>query len=210
MPDVKNLISGMNDVHKEYYRWKSIFKIIAANNRKQKDTMWKQVTKSKKWLKDHNIIVLKADKSKALVLLKKETYTSMMQTYINDTECERIDDGFVNKLQARVKRFTQTCLARELNLNRAVAPSPDTPRLFAFAKTHKDTPSLRPVLDKARSPTRELDAAVHKHIIHDLNNYPWTVKNPQELLDALRPLNLTDQAYITVLDFVSLYPSIKI
>ncbi|XP_023231476.1 uncharacterized protein LOC111631461 [Centruroides sculpturatus] len=210
MPDLENLITGMSEVHKEYYRWKSAFKIQQANNRIQDERNWKQIHKSKKWLADNNIVVLKADKSKALVLLQRNTYVSMMQKYINDTECEPIEDGFVNKLQARVKKFTQTPFARELGISRAVVPSPDTPRLFAFAKTHKDKPALRPILDKARSPTRMLDTAIHKHIAHSLNNYPWSVRNSAELLEALRPLSINDRTYITVLDFVSLYPSIKI
>ncbi|XP_067126930.1 uncharacterized protein [Centruroides vittatus] len=88
--------------------------------------------------------------------------------------------------------------------------SHDATKKLVAALNKRNDIRVRPVLDKARSPTRELDAAVHKRIIHDLNNYPWTVRNPQELLDVLRPLNVTDRAYITVLDFVSLYPSIKI
>ncbi|XP_023209410.1 uncharacterized protein LOC111612432 [Centruroides sculpturatus] len=133
-----------------------------------------------------------------------------MQTYIVDTDCEPIDELYVNRLQAWVKRFMQTPFAREWKLNRAVVASPDTPRLFAFAKTHKESLSLRPVLDKARSPTRLLDSAVHKRIYDHLSNYPWIIKNSTDLIDTLRPVTITEDACITVFDFVSLYTSIKI
>ncbi|XP_067118199.1 uncharacterized protein [Centruroides vittatus] len=133
-----------------------------------------------------------------------------MQKYINDTECENIDDGFLQRLQARVKRLTQTNFAKEWGLRNAVVASPAIPRLFAFAKTHKETPSLRPILDKANSPTKPLEMAVHKIIHERMNAYPWTIKNSLELIDALRAINPTGTTCITILDFKALYPSIKI
>ncbi|XP_023234359.1 uncharacterized protein LOC111633935 [Centruroides sculpturatus] len=134
----------------------------------------------------------------------------MMQGYIRDTDCESIEEGYLHKLQVHVKRFTQTAFAREWGLNRAWIASPDTPRLFAFAKTHKEYPSIRPILDKARSPTRALENEVHKRIYDHINDYNWSIRNPIELIEELKNLSITDSTYITVLDFVSLYPSIKI
>ncbi|XP_067132619.1 uncharacterized protein [Centruroides vittatus] len=210
MPDVEHLITGLPEAQKEFYRWKVVSKISENNKRRQDDGFWSLIHASRKWLRQQNNVILRADKSKSLVLMKRCTYEAMMQRYINDTDCENAEDGYLQRLQARVKRFTQTKLAGEWGLRRAVVASPDVPRLFAFAKTHKDLPSLRPVLDKARSPTRALESAIHKLVCDQMRAYPWAIRNPIELVESLRVLTTTESTCITVLDFVSLFPSIKI
>ncbi|XP_067121815.1 uncharacterized protein [Centruroides vittatus] len=46
--------------------------------------------------------------------------------------------------------------------------------------------------------------------MNHLMDYNLIVKNPTELIDILKQTQLTDGALITVLDFVSLYPSIRL
>ncbi|XP_067122222.1 uncharacterized protein [Centruroides vittatus] len=102
------------------------------------------------------------------------------------------------------------CPTNLTGLNRAVVASPDTPRLFAFAKTHKPTPALRPILDKARAPTRILENKLHFILARHLEDYSLTVKNSRELVDELKSTQITENAHVTVFDFQALYPSIKL
>ncbi|XP_067123354.1 uncharacterized protein [Centruroides vittatus] len=209
MPDIERMVRGLDEVYKEHYRWRAAMK-INHSRRNEKVNLWWQIRRTKKWLAEERIILLRADKNRALVLLKEETYKTMMMQYIADTECEQVTDNYVNKLQARVVRFTSTPLAKAQGLDRAVVASPDTPRLFAFAKTHKPTPALRPILDKARAPTRILENKLHRILAGHLEQYALTVKNSRELVDALKHTQLTESAHLTVLDFQALYPSIKL
>ncbi|XP_067119305.1 uncharacterized protein [Centruroides vittatus] len=209
MPDIERMVCGMDEVSKEHYRWKAAMR-ISGNRRCRKGNIWMHIRKTKKWLAEERIILLRADKNRALVLLKEETYKTMLRQYIVDTNSEQVADNYVDRLHARVVRFTCTPLAKAQGLGRAVVASPDTPRLFAFAKTHKPTPALRPILDKARAPTRLLETELHRILARHLQDYPLTVKNSRELVDALKRTQVTESAHVTVLDFQALYPSIKI
>ncbi|XP_023236872.1 uncharacterized protein LOC111635958 [Centruroides sculpturatus] len=209
MPDIEMLINGLSDTRKEYYRWKAAFTFCSVNWTRD-DKWWRILRKTRKWLTDERIMVLKADKNKSLVLLKEATYRSLMQRYIDDTDCEPTDDGYIDKLQSRVSRFTRTSLAMKWGLSKAVVAAPDVPRLFAFAKTHKQTPSLRPVLDKARSPMRLLEKAVHNIAAERLRGYKFSTTNSAEFVEVLRRVKVGEDLHITVLDFVSLFPSIRL
>ncbi|XP_067125082.1 uncharacterized protein [Centruroides vittatus] len=209
MPDIERMVCGMDEVSKEHYRWKAAMR-ISGNRRCRKGNIWMHIRKTKKWLAEERIILLRADKNRALVLLKEETYKTMLRQYIVDTNSERVADNYVDRLHARVVRFTCTPLAKAQGLGRAVVASSDTPRLFAFAKTHKPTPALRSILDKARAPTRLLETELHRILARHLQDYPLTVKNSRELVDALKRTQVTENAHVTVLDFQALYPSIKI
>ncbi|XP_023217403.1 uncharacterized protein LOC111619816 [Centruroides sculpturatus] len=113
-----------------------------------------------------------------------------MQRYIDDTDCEPIDDSYIDKLQSRVSRFTRTSLAIKWGLSKVVVASPDVPRLFTFTKTHKQTLSLRPVLDKARSPTRLLEKAVHNIAAERLKGYKFATTNSADFVELLRRIKL--------------------
>ncbi|XP_023240403.1 uncharacterized protein LOC111638866 [Centruroides sculpturatus] len=84
--------------------------------------------------------------------------------------------------------------------------SPDTPKLFGFAKTHKSGQQIRPVVDKNRAPTQQLEKLTHSLISPYLHDYPYAV-NSSEQLAYLKQVDNPPQ-FLTVFDFKSLYPSI--
>ncbi|XP_067145331.1 uncharacterized protein [Centruroides vittatus] len=133
----------------------------------------------------------------------------MLQNHIQATQSNTADPSAISNLQARMKRFATSKLAKRMGFHNIVTPAPDTPRMFAFAKTHKPGKELRPVVDKARAPTFLLEKATHKLLIPHLQGYPHTVTNPADLANTLKWLP-TPPKFITVLDFKSLYPSIKL
>ncbi|XP_023209972.1 uncharacterized protein LOC111639723 [Centruroides sculpturatus] len=171
---------------------------------------WSYVKRSKKWLQSNNITMVKSDKSKAVVIMLRATYVSALHQYIVDTQCQPADTSYTTRLQSRVGRFTRTGLATILGLQNAVVSSPDTPRLFAFAKTHKPGHKLRPVIDKARSPTFILEKRIHHLLQNHLNSYGLTVSDSNALLAKLHKLKLNGNEYLTVFDFVSMFPSIRL
>ncbi|XP_023231202.1 uncharacterized protein LOC111631234 [Centruroides sculpturatus] len=89
-----------------------------------------------------------------------------------------------------------------------VMDAPDTPKLFAFIKTHKQGHKLRPIVDKATAPTCKLEAFLHDFISPKLQDYRYSISNPAELIVFLK--NTEKPAYISVMDFRSLYPSIEL
>ncbi|XP_067133444.1 uncharacterized protein [Centruroides vittatus] len=141
-----------------------------------------------------------------MVLMKQHIYNKLLMEYINPTQCEKVDTNTVEKLHARLKRFSNTKLAKRLAIKNIVMDSPDTPRLFGFAKTHKQDQQICPVVDKVRAPTHKLEEFTHRLIAPHLEDYQFTVTNSQCLIELLKQIDTPPQ-FITVLDFKSLYPS---
>ncbi|XP_023211232.1 uncharacterized protein LOC111614086 [Centruroides sculpturatus] len=84
--------------------------------------------------------------------------------------------------------------------------SQEVPKLFAFAKTHKEGQQFCPVVDKANAPTRKLEKAIHNIIGLHLNGSTFSISD----VELINQLKLITSDCIMVLDFKSLYPSIKI
>ncbi|XP_023211552.1 uncharacterized protein LOC111614415 [Centruroides sculpturatus] len=116
----------------------------------------------------------------------------------------------MEKLQARVKRFTTTPPAKELGIKNIIVQSPSTPKLFGFAKTHKKNKDIRPVVDKAYAPTILLEKWLHNFVWKHAPNNPYSVKQPLEVLNKMANINSQEVKYMTVLDYKALYPSVKL
>ncbi|XP_067139197.1 uncharacterized protein [Centruroides vittatus] len=212
MPGVEDLIRNLSETRKEYFRWKAHFWMRRYNLKKhgKEAEYMNALRKSRKWLRENNIVFLRADKNRALVLMKRNSYTAILQKYIRDTECEEIGKDFVDKTQSRVHRFTRTGLARKLQLDNATVTSPMVPRLFAYAKTHKQGIELRPILDKANAPARMIERKIHLLLSKHLEGYQFTVSDSTQMIEAICNCQPSPGAWITILDFKAMYPSIKL
>ncbi|XP_023222115.1 uncharacterized protein LOC111623680 [Centruroides sculpturatus] len=208
IPDVERVIQGMPKIQKEYYRWRATFKVKNFKESTQTCHFKKELTNAVRWGRDNRITFTKADKTKALVVMKRDTYERGLREYIEDTRCVEQESKTIEKLHTRVKRFSKSALAKSLGMQDIVMDAPDTPKLFAFAKTHKQGQKLRPVVDKAKSPTRKLEAALHRIIAPQLQGYRYTISDSSELIEILK--HTEQPACISIMDFRSLYPSIEL
>ncbi|XP_067119191.1 uncharacterized protein [Centruroides vittatus] len=210
MPEIEQAIEGLSEIKKETFRWEVAFKIKHANSKKDSDPIWYYIRKTKEWLKANNIVLTRADKSKDLVVMNRSTYDNLMLKYIKDTQCITAHPSAIEKLQARIKKFAITPLAKELGLTKVVVHSPSIPRLFGFAKTHKKDKALRPVVDKGCAPTILLERLVNGFVNKYLPQSPYSIKQPLDLLQKMANMNPQEIKYMTVLDFKALYPSVKL
>ncbi|XP_067132869.1 uncharacterized protein [Centruroides vittatus] len=142
--------------------------------------------------------------------MNRSTYDNLMLKYIKDTQCITAHPSAIEKLQARIKKFAITPLAKELGLTKIVVHSPSTPRLFGFAKTHKTDKALRPVVDKGCASTILLERLVNGFVNKYLPQSPYSIKQPLDLLQKMANMNPQEIKYMTVLDFKTLYPSVKL
>ncbi|XP_067141704.1 uncharacterized protein [Centruroides vittatus] len=209
IPDLELLVKSLPDTQKEYYRWLATLRMKKTKEQPGVIELRNKLRRTSEWMQRNGIILTRADKSKTLVLMRRSTYRQGLREYINIIQCEKANENVVDKIQNKVKRFANSKLAKRLALGNIIVDSPDTPRLFAFAKTHKMGQQLRPIVDKIRAPTRKLEKAIHNLLSPHLKDYPYTIDNPVELIHLLRVVPSTPQ-YITVLDFKSMYPSVEL
>ncbi|XP_067119750.1 uncharacterized protein [Centruroides vittatus] len=202
------ILKGLPEKQREYYRWMATFKLRQTKESAEVYSLRDKLRRTSRWLRHNRITLVRADKDKRLVLMKRDTYERHLNEYIRETQCTEVQEDYIDKLQSRVKRLANSKLASKLNLKNIIVDAPDAPKLFAFAKTHKQEQKLRPVVDKARAPTQILEKATHNLLTAHLEDYEFTISNSIELIQQLK--TLSSPVYATVLDFRSLYPSIEL
>ncbi|XP_067129075.1 uncharacterized protein [Centruroides vittatus] len=201
----------MNTTGQDYIRWKARFS--SANERKsnlEARRFHSCIEMSRQWLQMNDIVLIKADKSKGVVLTKRDSYNHKLHEYIRTTECQHAPNKYMESLQQRVKKFSLTPLARILRMHNSVLQAPKTPRIFAFGKTHKPGYQIRPVIEKCGSPTFAIEKQLVKFIRPKIQEYPYAIQNAVQLVEKLNNITLKDKEYMTVMDFKSLFPSIRL
>ncbi|XP_067124827.1 uncharacterized protein [Centruroides vittatus] len=205
--EIERGLLGMDEIEKEYFRWKAAFRSEKyAGKRKE----WTDIKRAKKWLTDNGLIITRADKSKHLVVMKKQRYVEALEDYIRKTEYERVEHDIVRKIEGKVKRLEKSPLASIFPfLKGAHVTNPGVPRLFGFAKTHKTNKEIRPVVEKCKGPTYKLEKRMHSYLSELIGDHQFVTKNPMNVVQELQGLALMDNEVGSVMDFESMYPSIK-
>ncbi|XP_067143101.1 uncharacterized protein [Centruroides vittatus] len=195
----------------DYYRWKTrIYAEKVKRNNSTNIVFQQRIKETKEWLQKNDVVLLKADKSKGLVLIKRSSYREKLNEYIDSTECHLAPNNYLEALQQRVIRFTLTPLAKLLHMDAATLQAPRTPRMFAFGKTHKTGSQLRPVVEKCNALTFKIEKVLLKFIQSNMQVSPFSIKNSIELIQKLEDVTLMNEECLTVLDYKALYPSIKL
>ncbi|XP_067133582.1 uncharacterized protein [Centruroides vittatus] len=201
----------MNPTRQDYIRWKTRFRSANERNSNLEARRFHNcIERSRQWLQMNDVVLIKADKSKGVVLIKRDSYNHKLLDYIRTTECQHAPDKYMESLQQRVKKFSLTPLARILRLHNSVLQAPKTPRIFAFGKTHKPNCQIRPVIEKCGSPTFALEKQLVKFIQPKIQEYPFAIQNAVQLVEKLNSITLKNNEYMTVMDFKSLFPSIRL
>ncbi|XP_067134109.1 uncharacterized protein [Centruroides vittatus] len=207
--EIERGISGLDPLEKEYLRWKTVIKDRMAW-RKGCDA-GKYIKLTKCWLRENDLVTTRADKSKTLVIMKRQTYNDALDDYIKKTECERVDEKIIDSVDRRVKKLEKAKITNLLPfLKNCRNPRPGMPRLFAFAKTHKEGKEVRPIVERCRGPTFFLEKRLHRFLTSQLENNVYVAKDPRDVVNEIQDLILMDNEVGTVMDYESLYPSIKI
>ncbi|XP_023211038.1 uncharacterized protein LOC111613924 [Centruroides sculpturatus] len=143
--------------------------------------------------------------------MRRHTYNNELHNYIKKTECEIVGDKIVGPLDRRVRKVERSGLSAVLPfLKKCRNPRPGTPRLFAFAKTHKTGMQLRPVVEKCRGPTFILVKRLHEYLSSHLDNDSLVAQDPLIVVKEIQGISLMEDEVATVLHYESMYPSVMI
>lgn len=215
IPAVEKVMQPFSDLEAEHSRWT----FIAEHKKKHlhKNVSPKaalcpnyyNVNQVLSWLLRAEITLTREDKSKKLVMLKKDTYERFIQQFIIDSKADTLTKDPTLKLDAAVSKFIKNPMLPSF-LDKKRVPNPACPRIFTYIKTHKDPISARPIVEKFRSPTYYLEKTVAKWCQSKLDDYPYTINSSQEFLGRLRLVNTNGAEVMSVLDFESLYPSLNL
>ena len=176
--------------------------------------------KEKEALKNlHNrtdIIITKADKGGAVVIMDTETYIAEAERQLNDTFYYKRLPHDVTDLHEEKVRQTLSNLKSTCNLENKIAeglmPSDSkTPNFYLLPKIHKDQrpPPGRPVVNSINSPTSNISKYVDHKLQPVVTKLPSYVKDTTDFIKKLETIKTApDNCYLITMDVKSLYTNI--
>ncbi|XP_023240139.1 uncharacterized protein LOC111638620 [Centruroides sculpturatus] len=198
-----------NEVERDYFRWKMVFRKKERHQVECKEGL--NIKYTKEWLTKNQLVLTKADKTKQMVIMKRGRYNEAIKDYIRKTECDIVDEKIVTVTNNRVKKLEKTPLAKHMTLlKKSHNPCSRIPRIFAFAKTHKESKEIRPVVEKCSAPTFILKRRLKMYIYEDLEDNMFVAHDPNKLVKELQELVLMNDEVGKVMDFESMYPSMNL
>jgi len=204
--------------------------ILGSMKKKVKPNLTKEEIKALEELKTNpEIVIKKADKDGALVVLKTESYKAMGQAHLKDgntykvllnpqEELERVQEEsklLVSRFYCldspTGKRSSFTAAQRDALL----AHKPSIPHWYVLPKTHKKIDEEigswpgRPVLSGCCAPTRPVDRLLTTFLSPLLELLPERLQDTTHFLRKLKTApRLQGESFLFSFDIVSLYPSI--
>ena len=132
-----------------------------------------------------DIVITKADKGGAVVIMDTESYIAEAERQLNDTKYYKtlphdVTDLHEEKVKQSLKTLTRTCDLKD-NIAEGLAPtSSKTPKFYLLPKIHKKQrpPPGRPVINSINSPTSNIS----KYVDHQL--HPIVTKLPSYVKDT--------------------------
>ncbi|XP_037773962.1 uncharacterized protein LOC119570191 [Penaeus monodon] len=204
--------------------------IIEASKRKVRPNLTKKEILALEELKTNpNIVIKKADKDGALVVLKTENYRAMGQAHLRDENTYKPLPNPQEELQ-RVQAEGKILVSRFYCLDSPtgkkssfsaaqrdalLAHKASIPHWYILPKTHKKRDEEtgiwpgRPVLSGCCAPTRPVDRLLTTFLSPLLDLLPERLQDTTHFLRKLREApRLEGEFYLFSFDIVSLYPSI--
>lgn len=184
---------------------------ILASAKSPDDNLTKDEKKALRSLKDdNNIIILRADKGNATVVMDRTEYETKIKCMLNDTKTYlTLKADPAKKCETKMKNLLSGMKERipDKTYKHLCTTDGTTPRLYGVPKIHKDGIPLRPIISYIGSPTYQLS----KHLVTILSplvgNTTQHLRNSKEWVDIAQQL-MIDEEELVSFDVVSLFTSI--
>ena len=161
-----------------------------------------------------NILVLKADKGNATVVMNSEEYVSKVRTLLADTNVYK---PVPYNPTARVTRHIRAMINEhqdvftEDDYNRLYRPKPvQPPKLYGLPKIHKSNIPLRPIVSQINSPTYNLAKHVAGVLQPLVGNTPSFVKDSVHFRDIVKSIRLEPGDIMVSFDVESLFTNVPL
>lgn len=156
------------------------------------------------------VVVLKADKGGAVVILDKEDYVCKMTDHLNCGSYKMLSSNPIPKIMKDVKKIISDSNLDE-KLKKKLLPSCETvPRIYGLPKIHKEGVPLRPIVNTIGSPTYELAKYVAKILKPLVGNTDSFIKDSQDFVNLIKNERLEHDDILVSFDVVSLFTKIPL
>lgn len=165
--------------------------------------------------RDSSIIILRADKGNATVVLDSSTYDQKINEVLSDkSKYSPLNKDPTNKLERRlVKTLSQLHNQGELDheYKRRLTPSQShAPQLYGLPKVHKEGIPLRPIVSTIGSPHYALAKELARILAPLAGLSDSYIRNSGHFVQRLSMITITDQDLLVSFDVKSLFTQVPI
>ena len=192
---------------------KKILKREGDSNNIQNNKQIKEIKSLKQKIKEHDLIITKADKGNTTVILNKTEYIEKTVEFLNNNEIKELTKDPTNKFQKQIKsalKETEYILTKA-EKSKLINMNPKIPSLRGQPKIHKKECPMRPIVNCRNAPnykiSKELLKILKCRLSNDKNN---SVKNTTELVTALNTLQMKPSFRLVSFDVTNMYTNIPI
>ncbi|XP_045492134.1 uncharacterized protein LOC123691667 [Colias croceus] len=162
--------------------------------------------------KNEDIIVLRADKGNATVIMDTSDYNNKMSEILSDENTyKKVDKDPTNKV---MKQTTDLINKHKTTLNldtKYLIPScVKPPKMYGLPKIHKTNTPLRPIVSQIDTPTQKLSQHMSRVLAPLRGNTSAYVKDSYHFVEILKDLNIANNETMVSFDVQSLFTNLPV
>ena len=124
------------------------------------------INELKKILQNNNQTIVKADKSKAIVIINKNTLEEKVDNFIQENHIKQLNKDPTDTYQKHIQQTIQKCniLVDKQAHKCLISIKPATPKLNVYIKIHKNNEPIRPVINNTQAPSYKIAKYLNKKL----------------------------------------------
>ncbi|XP_049868146.1 uncharacterized protein LOC126368293 [Pectinophora gossypiella] len=163
---------------------------------------------------DEDILVLKADKGNATVILDVNEYDEKIRALLaDDTTYKQVNYNPTARVANRTKRLLQECkpiLPDDVYQCLSRPKTTQPPRLYGLPKVHKTGVPLRPIVSQINTPTYDLAKHVARVLQNLVGHTSSFVRDSRQFVDFLSRMNVEKEEVMVSFDVESLFTNVPV
>ena len=164
----------------------------------------------KKFVKNENLVICKADKGDITVIMATLQYLDLAKHLGDEGTYKPLETDPTQEIVKQFNSYLDTCLGKGMitksqHVKLYLKSKVDIQTKYFLPKVHKDLVTLRPIVSCTGGPTTTASAYLDRLLQYHMKKVKSHLSNSTKLVHKLRTLRVLPHAYIVTLDIESLY-----
>ena len=159
-----------------------------------------------------DIVILRADKGNATVVMNTSDYNAKINQLLSDeTTYKKVKTDPTNVVLKNTKKLIiKHSDALHLDVKKLIPPCCKPPKLYGLPKIHKASAPLRPIVSQIDTPTYKLAQMVAKVLSQLRGHTSAFVKDSYHFVSEIKDLHLADNETMVSFDVTSLFTCLPV
>jgi hypothetical protein len=186
--------------------------LVLKNAKPPKNNINKNEHEAIKNLRNNkNIVILKADKGGATIVMNRMDYNTKMREHLTTTgSYKKLENNPISKVIKEVKKAIKASNLDETMKKRLTPSCLITPRIYRLPKIHKEGVPLRPIVNTIGSPTYELAKYVARILGPLVGRTDSYIKDSRDFVELIKEEKIESKDMLISFDVVSLFTKIPL